>query len=77
MPGVFDVLGHDQDEVKCMLSELQTGPTAATGAGGNALTLRKKIVEHGALADFFLKAQADSRKGAELGKQMLRKRLSA
>jgi hypothetical protein len=29
------------------------------------------------LADFFRKAQADSRKGADLGKQMLRKRLSA
>ena len=29
------------------------------------------------LAEFFRKAQADSRKGAELGKQMLRKRLSA
>jgi hypothetical protein len=29
------------------------------------------------LADFFRKAPADSRKGADLGKQMLRKRLSA
>ena len=29
------------------------------------------------LAEFFTKAQADSRKGAELGKQMLRKRLAA
>jgi hypothetical protein len=29
------------------------------------------------LAEFFSKAQADSRKGAELGKQMLQKRLSA
>jgi len=29
------------------------------------------------LAEFFRKAQADSRKGADLGKQMLRKRLSA
>jgi hypothetical protein len=29
------------------------------------------------LAGFFRKAQADSRKGADLGKQMLRKRLSA
>jgi hypothetical protein len=28
------------------------------------------------LADFFRKAQADSRKGAELGKQMLHSRLS-
>jgi hypothetical protein len=29
------------------------------------------------LVDFFRKAQADSRKGGELGKQMLRKRLAA
>jgi hypothetical protein len=29
------------------------------------------------LADFFRKAQSDSRKGAELGKQMLRSRLAA
>ncbi len=28
------------------------------------------------LADFFRKAQSDSRKGAELGKQMLRSRLA-
>lgn len=28
------------------------------------------------LADFFRKAQSDSRKGAEMGKQMLRSRLS-
>ena len=29
------------------------------------------------LADLFRKAQADSRKGAEMGKQMLRSRLAA
>jgi len=29
------------------------------------------------LADFFRKAQSDSRKGAELGKQLLRARLAA
>jgi hypothetical protein len=29
------------------------------------------------LAEFFRKAQSDSRKGAELGKQMLRSRLTA
>ena len=29
------------------------------------------------LADFFRKAQADSKKGAELGKQMLKSRLAA
>ena len=45
MPSVFDVLGHDHDEVKQMLSELEAGPTAATGAGDNDLVLRKKMVE--------------------------------
>jgi len=29
------------------------------------------------LADFFRKAQSDSRKGAEMGKQLLRSRLAA
>jgi hemerythrin-like domain-containing protein len=45
MPSVFDVLGHDHDEVKRMLSELEAGPTAATGAGENELALRKKMAE--------------------------------
>jgi hemerythrin-like domain-containing protein len=45
MPSVFDVLGHDHQEVKQMLSELEEGPTAASGAGDKALALRKKMVE--------------------------------
>jgi hemerythrin-like domain-containing protein len=45
MPSVFDVLGRDHQEVKRMLGELETGPTAATGANDNHLTLRKKMVE--------------------------------
>jgi hypothetical protein len=45
MPSVFDVLGHDHEEVKRMLAELQSGPTAATGADKDQLALRKKMVE--------------------------------
>jgi hemerythrin-like domain-containing protein len=45
MPSVFDVLGRDHREVKRMLSELEKGPTAATGASENDLALRKKMVE--------------------------------
>jgi hemerythrin-like domain-containing protein len=45
MPSVFDVLGHDHDEVKQMLSELETGPSAVTGASENELALRKKMAE--------------------------------
>jgi hemerythrin-like domain-containing protein len=45
MPSVFDVLGQDHQEVKRMLSELEKGPTAATGASDNHLALRKKMVE--------------------------------
>jgi hemerythrin-like domain-containing protein len=45
MPSVFDVLGRDHIEVKRMLSELESGPTAATSASDNHLALRKKMVE--------------------------------
>jgi hypothetical protein len=45
MPSVFDVLGRDHLEVRRMLTELQSGPTAATGASDNHLALRKKMVE--------------------------------
>jgi hemerythrin-like domain-containing protein len=45
MPTVFDVLGRDHQEVKQMLSELEKGPTARTGARDNELVLRKKMVE--------------------------------
>ena len=45
MADVFEVLGQDHQEVKRMLAELEKGPTAATGASGNHLALRKKMVE--------------------------------
>lgn len=45
MPSVFDVLGHDHDEVKRMLSDFETGPTAVTGASEDALAQRKKLAE--------------------------------
>ncbi len=45
MPNVFDVLGRDHQEVKQMLAELETGPTAASDAGETGLTLRKRMVE--------------------------------
>jgi hypothetical protein len=63
-------------------------PTRITTSSGspkclnNALRLETYVQDaerqgDNELADFFRKAQADSRKGADLGKQMLRKRLSA
>jgi len=45
VPSVFDVLSHDHQEVKQMLSELESGPTTATGATADQLALRKKMVE--------------------------------
>jgi len=45
MPDVFDVLSHDHEEVKQMLAELETGPTAMTGATGEQLQARKKLAE--------------------------------
>lgn len=45
MPSVFDVLGHDHQEVKQMLTELEKGPVAGAGAGDGALALRKKMTE--------------------------------
>jgi hemerythrin-like domain-containing protein len=45
MPDVFEVLSQDHQEVKRILTELENGPTAATGSSGNALALRKKIVQ--------------------------------
>ncbi len=45
MADVFEVLGQDHQEVKRMLAELEKGPTAATGASGDHLALRKKMVE--------------------------------
>jgi hemerythrin-like domain-containing protein len=45
MPGVFDVLSQDHQEVKRMLAELEKGPTKATGATEDQLMLRKKMAE--------------------------------
>jgi hypothetical protein len=42
---VFDVLSKDHQQIKRMLAELETGPTAATGADVGQLTARKKMVE--------------------------------
>jgi hypothetical protein len=49
---------------------------------GNALRLETYIQDatrdgDSELADLFRKAQADSRKGAEMGKQLLRSRLAS
>jgi hemerythrin-like domain-containing protein len=45
MPSAFDVLAKDHVEVKRMLTELELGPTAATGADSGQLALRKKMVQ--------------------------------
>ena len=42
---MWDVLSKDHEEVKGMLSELEQGPTAASGASENELALRKKMME--------------------------------
>jgi hemerythrin-like domain-containing protein len=46
MANAFDVLANDHEEVKRMLSELELGPTAASGANPDQLALRKKMVQH-------------------------------
>jgi hemerythrin-like domain-containing protein len=45
MASAFDVLAKDHEEVKRMLTELELGPTAATGANVDQLALRKKMVQ--------------------------------
>jgi hemerythrin-like domain-containing protein len=45
MASVFDVLARDHQEVKRMLTELELGPTAATGANADQLELRKRMVQ--------------------------------
>jgi hypothetical protein len=45
MTSVFDVLAQDHAEVKRMLTELELGPTAATGADADELALRKRMVQ--------------------------------
>jgi hemerythrin-like domain-containing protein len=48
---VFDVLSKDHDEVKRMLTELEKGATATTGADQGQLARRKKIVEQLVIAE--------------------------
>jgi hemerythrin-like domain-containing protein len=45
MHSAFDVLAKDHEEVKRMLTELELGPTAVTGANADQLVLRKKMVQ--------------------------------
>ncbi|GLY75684.1 hemerythrin domain-containing protein [Actinoallomurus sp. CA-142502] len=45
MGNVFEVLRKDHEEVKRALAELERGPTAASGANPDQLTLREKLVE--------------------------------
>jgi hemerythrin-like domain-containing protein len=45
MPNAFEYLARDHEEVKRMLTELELGPTAATGATSEQLALRKKMAE--------------------------------
>ena len=45
MPDVFEVLKKDHDEVKAMLERLADGPTAASGATGEQLAQRKRLVD--------------------------------
>ena len=42
MSSVFSVLSHDHQEVKQMLAELESGPTASAGASRDQLAQRKK-----------------------------------
>ena len=61
MPDVFEVLGRDHREVQKMLSELEAGPTAATGAGDNDLALRKKMAEQLVIEESKHEAVEDTR----------------
>ncbi len=45
MASVFDILTRDHEEVRRMLAELTTGPTAASGASEDELLLRKRMTE--------------------------------
>lgn len=45
MPNVFDVLSRDHEEVKQALAELESGPTAATGANPDQLAARERLVD--------------------------------
>jgi hypothetical protein len=45
MEDAFDVLAEDHEEIRQVLSELEKGPTAATGATEDQLMLRKIMTE--------------------------------
>jgi Hemerythrin HHE cation binding domain len=45
MGDVFEVLAEDHEEIRQVLSELEKGPTAATGATEDQLMLRKIMTE--------------------------------
>ena len=45
MPNVFEVLAKDHEEIRRMLSELELGPVADSGATADQLALRQKLVE--------------------------------
>lgn len=45
MANVFEVLRKDHEEVKRALTELEGGPTAASGANPDQLAVREKLVE--------------------------------
>jgi len=45
MGNVFEVLRKDHDEVKRALTELEGGPTAASGANADQLVVRERLVE--------------------------------
>jgi hypothetical protein len=45
MTDVFEILKRDHDEVKGMLHQLAGGPTAATGATGEQIAVRKRLVD--------------------------------
>ena len=51
MAEVFDVLSRDHAEAKQLLAELESGPTASTGASTSDLSQRKKMVEQLVIAE--------------------------
>jgi hypothetical protein len=56
-----------------------SGPGGLPGRpeGGSAVVAWSGLIRPPQLAEFFRKAQAESRKGAEQGKQLLRQRLGS
>jgi hemerythrin superfamily protein len=45
MPSAFDILANDHEQLKRLLSQIEAGPAAATGASELQLTARKKMAE--------------------------------